>query len=218
MSLTVLIKSKDCYKSEKKGFFSPVNCIEREKNVCLTYKGFQIKPVMSRFAFRNISCLLVAFHFLWPDHLRLFVIAIKIFIVICDIQYTSNQIKLKKIKVHTCMLSVYTCIYEFEKFDLGLRGQGRLVTYHRVTVITNDGIKIIRLLMLCLNVCVFFMSGNSGGPSQAHEVARREVERVSGEFWLYIRNELENLKERANNADTTRKINRILGDSIEYQK
>ena len=58
----------------------------------------------------------------------------------------------------------------------------------------------------------------SSGPSQAHEMARREVERVAGEFWLYIRNELNNLKDKATDTETVRKINRVLGASLDYQK
>lgn len=62
------------------------------------------------------------------------------------------------------------------------------------------------------------IADNSDGPSLDHEVARREVERVSGEFWLYIRSELDKLKEKASDSETVRKINKVIGNSIDYQK
>ncbi|XP_052767020.1 alpha-(1,6)-fucosyltransferase-like [Mya arenaria] len=57
----------------------------------------------------------------------------------------------------------------------------------------------------------FAQTGAVGaGPSLEHEVARREMEHVSGEFWLYIHAELTKMKEAAVDPDVVRTINRIL--------
>lgn len=61
-------------------------------------------------------------------------------------------------------------------------------------------------------------SANTSGPSLEHEKARREVERVSREFWMFLQNELKNLKSQTTEADTVKRINEILADSYGYQK
>lgn len=61
-------------------------------------------------------------------------------------------------------------------------------------------------------------SVNISVPSLEHEMARREVERVSREFWLYIRSELNKLKQRTTESDIVKQINEILGDGVDYQK
>ncbi|XP_045168522.2 alpha-(1,6)-fucosyltransferase-like [Mercenaria mercenaria] len=61
-------------------------------------------------------------------------------------------------------------------------------------------------------------SVNVSVPSMEHEMARREVERVSIEFWLYIRSELNKLKQKTTESDIVKNINDILADSFEYQK
>ncbi|KAH3859244.1 alpha-(1,6)-fucosyltransferase-like isoform X2 [Dreissena polymorpha] len=61
-------------------------------------------------------------------------------------------------------------------------------------------------------------TGNTDGPSLEHEVARREVERVSEEFWMYIRAELTQIKEQASDPDLVRKVNNILEISADIHK
>ena len=55
-------------------------------------------------------------------------------------------------------------------------------------------------------------------PSLDHEVSRREVERVSTEFWLYIRSELNKLKQKTTESEIVKDINSVLADGFDYQK
>jgi hypothetical protein len=49
-------------------------------------------------------------------------------------------------------------------------------------------------------------------------MSRREVERVSMEFWLYIRSELNKLKQKTTESEIVKDINNVLADSFDYQK
>lgn len=59
---------------------------------------------------------------------------------------------------------------------------------------------------------------NVSEPSIEHETARRELDRVSTEFWLFIRSELNKLKQKTTESNVVKMINEILGDSTGYQK
>lgn len=92
----------------------------------------------------------------------------------------------------------------------------------KIMVYNGETVKIMvyngEILFAKIYEMITNFAGNSDGPSLDHEVTRREVERVSGEFWLYIRSELDKLKEKASDSETVRKINKVIGNSIDYQK
>lgn len=58
---------------------------------------------------------------------------------------------------------------------------------------------------------------NGSGPSLQHELARRKVDRVSLEFWFFLRSELTKLKSKTTEASVVKAINLLLADSVDYQ-